>query len=88
MSKSSIKAIDYVLWPPASPALSVSSPKTFDAAMNLQRPSVTCFLVPIGHTYIPPAYPPKPRMLSACTEVMRSRFSMSLTLAVNWASCA
>jgi hypothetical protein len=39
-------------------------------------------------TYIPPAYPPRPRMPSACTAVMRRRFSISLIFAVNCASCA
>jgi hypothetical protein len=39
-------------------------------------------------TYIPPAYPPRPRMPSACTAVMRRRFSISLIFAVNCASRA
>ena len=36
---------------------------------------------------MPPAYPPRPLMLSACTAVMRSRFSMSAMFAVSCASC-
>lgn len=39
-------------------------------------------------TYIPPAYPPNPFMLSACTAVIRSKFSKSDIFAVSCASCA
>lgn len=39
-------------------------------------------------TYNPPAHPPNPLTYSACTAVMRSRFSMSARCAFSRASCA
>jgi len=41
-----------------------------------------------GDTYKPAAYPPNPLTYSACTAVMRSRFSRSARWACSWASWA
>lgn len=61
------------------PPFTVSSPRTFEAAMNLPIKHVrhalriTQDLV----SYIPPAYPPRPLIPSAWTAVIRSKFSRS-----------
>lgn len=39
------------------------------------------------YTHMPPCHAPSPRILSACTLVIRTRFSVSARLADNWASC-
>lgn len=57
---------------------------SLSVASALKAPACTCCR---KYAYIPPAYPPNPRILSACTAVMRSRFSRSDTLAVSCASC-
>lgn len=73
--------------PPFAP-LTVSSPRTFDAAMNLCQCQVYPLPRAIACTHMPPAYPPSPLIPSACTDVIRSRFSRSDMCAVNCASCA
>lgn len=77
----------------------VSSPRTLLAAMNLyiSNTLATGLLCSEGEvscnlgdkdTHNPPCHAPRPRTDSACTLVMRSKFSRSARLADNCASCA
>ena len=45
-------------------------------------------MAPKEHTHSPPCHAPKPRTDSACTLVIRKRFSRSARLADSCASCA
>jgi len=84
---------------PAADPATVSSPNTLLAAINLSALSLALDpLLSIPHpatpeeesarTHSPPCHPPSPRTHSACTLVMRSRFSRSARLAASCASCA
>lgn len=75
---------------PPCPAI-VSSPKTLLAAMNLSPQKSARSSHPHlqeQKTHSPPCQAPKPRTDSACTLVMRSRFSRSARLAESCASWA
>lgn len=74
--------VDYYF--PGCPAsLTLSSPKTLLAAMNLSIKSATLFptytttVHQIENTYKPPCQLPSPRIASAWTLVIRSKFSVS-----------
>ena len=71
---------------PAS--LTLSSPSTLLAAMNLsQSASVTLIAYASGCTHSPPCQLPNPLIASACTLVMRNKFSVSERFADSCASC-
>lgn len=77
---------------PGCPAsLTLSSPSTLLAAINLFIVSHCIFqqLAKLFHreTYSPPCQLPSPRIASACTLVMRNKFSVSERLDDNCASC-
>ncbi len=57
--------------------------------MSLSRVSNAqgCSVRTERETYSPACQLPSPRMASACTLVMRKRFSVSARLAESWASC-
>lgn len=82
-----------------APAVAVSSPNTFELAMNLSH-ALTISQSPNPQspapsqekeekkTHNPPLQPPNPRTYSACTAVMRTKFSKSANCAFSCASCA
>src|SRR5690554_5587927 len=65
-----------------------SSPSTLLDAMSLLRVSSMRGTRRDGRqAYSPACQLPSPRMDSACTLVMRNKFSVSARLAESWASC-